>query len=163
MGNKGKALRKSRGVDGVVKARKRAVCFDRNMPKLLTIALRAQGWKVRSADDELLCNAPDEDVRRWARDIEHVLFTTDKEFYFNDQMHPLRETGGLVVLSTSPKQSPVLFEMFLGFLKIFPREEWMNAKALVSSTGFRFKRLGRQGENVFKWTQDGPVQIASWS
>lgn len=155
---------KGKGVLGVLKAHRRPLFIDRNLPRWFVQGLRASHWNVRFADEELPPTATDEDVRLRARNPHAILVTTDQDFYWNDRRHPLTATGGLVVLRTAPQDVERVFTKFSRFLVLFPLYDWSNAKVLATGHGFRMKRLGRRGEMVFEWANDGsPILVASWT
>lgn len=125
-------------------ADRRSLCADADISPELIADLRAKGWNIKSSIDTIRAHAPDEQVRKWARQEKRILLTEDVGFW-NDRKHPLQDTAGIVILENvqGTEQSRMLGVLFTtGFIANMHAREWLNAKAKASPHIVEFKRLG---------------------
>lgn len=94
---------------------------DENVPSLVIGAFEGAGYDVRTAREEELSGAPDDDIARAARSEGRCLLTLDLDFADPRQYPPADQTG--IVVFRPRRASPSILSLLAnGVLDLLQRE-----------------------------------------
>ena len=130
---------------------------DQNIPIEIVNDFKKNNIAIKSIYELNLKGHPDENILQTAKKLNHIILTTDKDFW-NDKKHSLQKCFGIFCIDAGPQDTINIYRSFIllhyNFARFISNEFWNKTKVLLKTNSFVIKRIqdGIISETEYKFS-----------